>query len=762
MSDLKNYREVVNYEILKKLNKLSITNFNTMMKEVGKKYTDKDSHLEYTKLKKYCKYVIEKDNKNDVSYEYADMKTCGRIYAANPSIQSLNKEIRGALSDSITVDIDMVNCAPNILQSICKKHNIFCPNLSLYIINREKCLSELINEYGITRDDAKDCYLMALNKHEYTTKINKKIVKNKTFIEFDKEISTIMDIIFDMDEYKNEFYKYVKGVNYNIKGKFMNLIITKKENEFLQKAIKISEKFGVNVSTPFFDGFTAYPENKDIDKLIKKLNTEFESEIKWTTKEHNTTLIKILENIKVVEIDSYYGKSIFDVAEHCINGLLKDKIFIGSSNKEVYLLTDDIILDNYESISTELVRILYKQDYYRVDEDDKIIQVSKEVSEMNNLVKVIMQIAPKNKTFIKDIWDYTRFKLFFKNGYYDFKEKRFIKGEFNRTFIKIDRDYESKRNEKAYNILMDKILNPVFSITDENDKKIREQRIQLLNNFLYKLARILASHIEDKSYIELEGLRNSGKGVISDLLKNCYGNYIRTSNSSNFVYKKNVADSAKALSWLIPLEFSRLCITQEIKPNEILDGTMVKKFCSGGDYMEARNNYTNEKEFRIQCSLLICCNDEPTMEPADAKDFAIQYQMKSKFIDDDYLEKDKIPTFKYYKKEDIKELLSDSDIVNEFINIIFEAYNNKVEYPKEIKKENDDVKEDDDYNKLFDLFEITNNKDDFISNEDLRAYLKTSNIPFNLCKCKKLLITKGAKTDRNTDKRGLCRIVTKD
>jgi hypothetical protein len=150
------------------------------------------------------------------------------------------------------------------------------------------------------------------------------------------------------------------------------------------------------------------------------------------------------------------------------------------------------------------------------------------------------------------------------------------------------------------------------------------------------------------------------------------------------------------------------------------------------------------------------------MEPADAKDFAIQYQMKSKFIDDDYLEKDKIPTFKYYKKEDIKELLSDSDIVNEFINIIFEAYNNKVEYPKEIKKENDDVKEDDDYNKLFDLFEITNNKDDFISNEDLRAYLKTSNIPFNLCKCKKLLITKGAKTDRNTDKRGLCKIVTKD
>ncbi len=753
--------EIVNYEILKKLNNLSISDFNKIMKEVGKKYTDKESHLEYTKLKKYYKHVIEKDNKNNVSYEYADMKTCGRIYAANPSIQSINREIRGALSNGITIDIDMINCAPHILQSICKKHNILCPHLSEYITNREKCLSELINEYGINRDDAKDCYLMALNKHEYTNKINKKIVKNKSFIEFDKEISNIMDTLFNIDEYKNEFYKYVKGANYNIKGKFMNLIITKKENEFLQKAIKISEKFGVNISTPIFDGFTVYPENKDVDKLIKKLNTEFE-EIKWTTKEHNTTLIKILENIKVVEIDSYYGESIFDIAEHCINGLLKDKIFIGMSNKEVYLLTDDIILDNYDSISIELVRILYKQDYYRVDEDDKIIQVSKEVNEINNLVKIIMQIAPKNKSFVKDIWDYTRFKLFFKNGYYDFKEKKFIKGEFNKTFIKIDQDYNSKRNDKAYTILMDKILNPVFSITDENDKKIKEQRTQLLNNFLYKLARIMASHIEDKSYIELEGLRNCGKGVISDLLKNCYGNYIRTSNSSNFVYKKNVGDSAKALSWLIPLEFTRLCITQEIKPGEVLDGCMIKRFCSGGDYMEARNNYTNEKEFRIQCSLLICCNDEPIIEPADAKDFGIEYQMKSKFIDDDYPEKDKIPTFKYYKKEDIKELLSDKDIINEFINIIFEAYNNKTEYPKDIMQANNDIKEDDDYNKLFSLFEITNSKDDFINNEDLRAFLKSNNIPFNLPKCKKLLLTKGAINHRTDTKRGLCNIVTKD
>ena len=42
---------------------------------------------------------------------------------------------------------------------------------------------------------------------------------------------------------------------------------------------------------------------------------------------------------------------------------------------------------------------------------------------------------------------------------------------------------------------------------------------ELLNYFLYRMSRIMGGCIEDKMWVKLEGLRNCGKGLLSDLLK---------------------------------------------------------------------------------------------------------------------------------------------------------------------------------------------------------------------------------------------------
>ena len=52
------------------------------------------------------------------------------------------------------------------------------------------------------------------------------------------------------------------------------------------------------------------------------------------------------------------------------------------------------------------------------------------------------------------------------------------------------------------------------------------------------MSRIIAGHIEDKRWILFQGLRNCGKGMISDMLKNSFESYIRTTNSGNFIIKK--------------------------------------------------------------------------------------------------------------------------------------------------------------------------------------------------------------------------------
>ena len=80
---------------------------------------------------------------------------------------------------------------------------------------------------------------------------------------------------------------------------------------------------------------------------------------------------------------------------------------------------------------------------------------------------------------------------------------------------------------------------------------------------------------------------------------------------------------------------------------EKLDGNLIKKFNSGGDVIQARKLHCNVKEFKMQCALMMFSNDEPEIYPIDAKEFCYEYQLKSKFIDEDFKEDDKIKVFHY-------------------------------------------------------------------------------------------------------------------
>ncbi len=259
---------------------------------------------------------------------------------------------------------------------------------------------------------------------------------------------------------------------------------------------------------------------------------------------------------------------------------------------------------------------------------------------------------------------------------------------------------------------------------------------------MYSTANYLSGNTSLKKWSLFQGLRNSGKGIIGDLLKNCFEKYIMTTNSGNFNFKKNVSDSQKNLSWLIDYRFVRIALTSEISIYDDikLDGNMIKKFTSGGDYIMARKNFQDEMEFKIQAGLIVCCNDCPPIEPNDALEFCDEYDMKSKFIDNDFDEEDKIKGFTYYKKDNtLKDVfLKRDDIINEIINMFIESYYNEVDFPERIKKENDiDNLDDDQYKKLSELFIFTNDSTDVIKNEDLKMIIKNNSITFNNKKVKK-------------------------
>ena len=591
-------------------------------------------------------------------------------------------------------------------------------------------------------------------------------MKSKTFIEFDKETSNITCRIYDLIKNNDKFKKYDTAPEWNHQGKLVNLLLCDIENEYLQKAIKILNKMNIIVSTLMFDGLMIYIGEYDVDKLIQKMNKKFESiGIEWDIKKHNTELKEPLLEMEIkTDISSYQGEDIIDVGDFLLNNIFKGKLF-RSGSFYYYLGRDKIIeniISNTKQIEAEMYQIIIRQDLYMKDgmeknENDELephySKISRKPGFVSTLIKHCLNCAEIDDNFVENVWRETQFKIFFNNGYFDFKQNKFIEGEFNKTFIKVNRDFNQETNPEIRKQIFNKVLNPVFSIDNEEDKTQQE----LLEYFLYRMSRVMAGNIEDKRWILLQGLRNSGKGVISDILKNCFGHYVRTTNSGNFEFKRNVGDEGKALSWLIDFQFSRLAITQEINisDNNKINGNSIKKFCSGGDYFQARKNFKDEIEFKIQSALMVCCNDLPETNPTDCLEFMDEFQMKSKFIDEDF-DGLKLNTFKYYKKdESIKaHFLNKQEVINEFTHLIFESYLKKVQYPEVIRQENKSNDDGDDYETLFDLFTFTTDKKNFISNKELKAICKNNNLPFTIKKIKMLLKTKGA-VEHKQKERGL-------
>ena len=88
--------------------------------------------------------------------------------------------------------------------------------------------------------------------------------------------------------------------------------------------------------------------------------------------------------------------------------------------------------------------------------------------------------------------------------------------------------------------------------------------------------------------------------------------------------------------------------------------------------------------------------------------------------------------------------------------MIIEAYSNPVKYPQALADKNKELDDDDDNDikKLFNLFEITGDDNDFISNKAFKGVVE-SNLSMTAKKAKMLIMTKGVKIGRTKKDRGL-------
>ncbi|KAJ1464035.1 hypothetical protein T484DRAFT_1758392, partial [Baffinella frigidus] len=328
-----------------------------------------------------------------------------------------------------------------------------------------------------------------------------------------------------------------------------------------------------------------------------------------------------------------------------------------------------------------------------------------------------------DEKFEDNIFSNNLHKICFRDKYFDFEKydgKNISSGLFmydnNVTCrYKLSYDFPERIEEDVI-----EFNNKIF-VAAMPDKIQRETYLQ------YQV-RGVAGHIEDKQWATAIGERNSCKGVYSLSFRVVLEKYFSTIGANTFLQSKNMGgDEAKKLSYLNGSQFAKLTFTDEIdsKTGNKLDGNKIKSFASGGDVIQMRQNFENERDLTIGCRLTMNLNCMPYVEPRDALENVVVFNMRKKFVD-------VIPEVNVnniYQKADpnIKYYIRTEKARNAFLHLLISHYipnkiilDGMVKEDTEMKQEMDD--KEDDMTIIMKHFEITNNKMDKITRKHILEY----------------------------------------
>ena len=275
---------------------------------------------EKQQLEKYKKLV--KNEEATVTYIQAKNKY-GRVFPKNSlGLFSIRREIRHTLARDNYVDIDVENCHPVLLSQICKHNNIEHKYLKLYINHRAELLNEVMTEYNVIKDQAKQLFIQLLYFGTFESWCNNHNVENKEPIKFirkfKKELNVIGEIIVANNPKLSKEIQKMKEEqhieDYNIKGSVCSYFLQEYESRILEAIYLYCKKTKIinNSAVLCADGLMIPKENYNekllidfknliIDKLGFKLNfTKKEMIEGYTIEQLKETQIKQdYDNLKI-------------------------------------------------------------------------------------------------------------------------------------------------------------------------------------------------------------------------------------------------------------------------------------------------------------------------------------------------------------------------------------------------------------------------------------------------------------------------------
>jgi hypothetical protein len=616
------------------------------------------NNIEWDEKKKLTQYLsfLDGDAKK-VLYKRKDKLKFGRVYPLNSlGAIALRRQIRHTLFKHNMTDIDVVNAMPTMLYQICKYNNIDCEYLEYYILNREAILKEIMNEYKVSREQAKDLFIRLLffggfDKWAYDCNIaDKKAIKLIT--DFKKELNYIADTIVNNNSILLKEVKKIKELNgketNDIRGSLVSHYLQEYEIKVLETVYNYcisNDYIKNNICSLCHDGImieTINFKNELLNELNKEVKQKIGFDLTFIVKDMNEDYIEDIKNIEI-PIDKKIEND--TDASDIIYSTIKDnfKCCYICKTHMIFYKYSNIWADNEEFIKIKLASLISNFGLYKIKKtktkygiETEKVEFGRNNFEIKNVIEILINTAKNNidNDFYNKLHTSTKGKLCFQDGVLDVEKQKFflwsdeelIKNPIY-TVAFINRNFKNFYDNNDNDKYVDEVESIIKSIMNEQTERCLEY-----------LSRAIFGYIEDKDFSIFMGNRNCGKGVLSELLENSLtSQYMGVAEADHFLCERETKiDDGRKLMWVIDFQFKRLMITNEIKFDKEnkdikLNGVLLKKLFSGGDKIKSREMYKGYIEFNIQSKLLLMCNDLPKITSNDCLESLVEFNTTNQF-----------------------------------------------------------------------------------------------------------------------------------
>lgn len=621
-----------------------VDNVDTLIDDIGLWYNGHncsrhDIQGTITNLKNFYKRV--KTNK-PVVYIQTSSSPQGRQFSKTPSLQGLPRKIRHTICKENYIDVDIKNCHPSILTNLGDMFEFPCDKIKYYIENRDKCLLELQEATGLSRDDVKTELLKTLNGGVPHSLLQCETLPSWT-TDYIKQVNLIQRLFESMDtdenkEFKKQIKKNSKSSNvYNLEGKLINKHLCKYENIVIKYAINYCQMNGIIVASNQFDGLLLEKNSKITDEFLIKLSNYIKSktgfDLKFEIKEMNDgeNLITKLKELKTKAEIAKELKSLNELSDEKFGNIFveyyKDNIKYHYQNDILYMYDDDKKLWMYQDFNC-LSQYFNKVFSEYIDElienlgDDNGLLVSSKrenylqfkqnkISSTKFQKDVLWQVKNyirnkfRNDNFIQQHFNKSRYTFPFQEKVFDFE-----KGEIR---DRVKEDYYTQTTENLYLPDYDRewcrtYIRDLLTPKSDFDNEIYANE-EHIDKFSLLCSSFFINNNTMKALPCFIGNKDGGKSLFKSLLSRMLERFGGDVSKRVVLMKKteSLLDND-----LIPLSNVRTAFTSELKKEDVYNEPLLKEI-SGGDFKNksVRRTSNDNVIITIDAKIVIVSNHMP-------------------------------------------------------------------------------------------------------------------------------------------------------